>query len=99
MAAEFASGILEDLEAYAPKASKQYRAALDYSVASHDAVTRTIVGKTKLKKRSGQKYVSPEYILSEKLPGIHEVSDIDEAFWEKRFEQINNFEQHIAELI
>ncbi|MDP5045493.1 MAG: polyphosphate kinase 2 family protein [Leeuwenhoekiella sp.] len=41
--------------------------------------------------------VHPEYILSEKLPGIHEVSDIDEAFWEKRFEQINNFEQHIAE--
>ncbi|WP_028377733.1 PPK2 family polyphosphate kinase [Leeuwenhoekiella sp. MAR_2009_132] len=41
--------------------------------------------------------VHPEYILSEKLPGVHEVSDIDEAFWEKRFEQINNFEQHIAE--
>ncbi|MFI8378786.1 PPK2 family polyphosphate kinase [Leeuwenhoekiella sp. NPDC079379] len=41
--------------------------------------------------------VHPEYILGEKLPGIHEVSDIDEAFWEKRFEQINNFEKHIAE--
>ena len=69
VAAEFASGILEDLEAYAPKASKQYRAALDYSVASHDAVTRTIVGKTKLKKPSGQKYVSPEYILNEVMSG------------------------------
>ncbi|MFT4831371.1 MAG: PPK2 family polyphosphate:nucleotide phosphotransferase [Psychroserpens sp.] len=41
--------------------------------------------------------VHPEYIMGEKIPGIHEVSDIDERFWEKRFEQINNFERHIAE--
>ena len=40
--------------------------------------------------------VHPEYIMSEHIPGIHEVSDINDAFWEKRFEQINNFEKHIA---
>ena len=41
--------------------------------------------------------VHPEYILNENIPGINEVSDIDEAFWENRFEQINNFEKHIAD--
>lgn len=41
--------------------------------------------------------VHPEYILGENIPGIHEVADIDDQFWEKRFEQINNFERHIAE--
>ncbi|MFD2828790.1 PPK2 family polyphosphate kinase [Leeuwenhoekiella polynyae] len=41
--------------------------------------------------------VHPEYVLNENIPGIDSVSDIDEAFWEKRFEQINNFEKHIAE--
>ena len=41
--------------------------------------------------------VHPEYILNEHIPGIHNVSDIDQNFWDKRFEQINNFERHIAE--
>lgn len=41
--------------------------------------------------------VHPEYILGERIPGIHQVSDIDQKFWDKRFEQINNFERHIAE--
>lgn len=41
--------------------------------------------------------VHPEYILGENIPGIHEVSDIDHKFWEARFDQINNFEKHIAE--
>jgi PPK2 family polyphosphate:nucleotide phosphotransferase len=41
--------------------------------------------------------VHPEYIMGEHIPGIHSVSDIDDAFWSKRFEQINNFEKHIAE--
>ncbi len=41
--------------------------------------------------------VHPEYILGEHLPGIHEVSDIDKAFWDKRFQQINDFERHIVE--
>lgn len=41
--------------------------------------------------------VHPEYILGENLPGITSVEDVDEAFWEKRFEQINNFEKHFAD--
>ncbi|NER10704.1 polyphosphate:nucleotide phosphotransferase, PPK2 family [Muriicola jejuensis] len=41
--------------------------------------------------------VHPSYILGEHIPGIHSVDDIDEAFWEKRFRQINDFEQHLAE--
>ncbi|PHQ61020.1 MAG: phosphate--nucleotide phosphotransferase [Sphingobium sp.] len=41
--------------------------------------------------------VHPEYILGENIPGIDNVADIDAAFWEERFRQINNFEQHIAE--
>lgn len=41
--------------------------------------------------------VHPEYILSEHIPGIHGVDDITPAFWDKRFEQINNFEKHLVE--
>jgi len=41
--------------------------------------------------------VHPEYILSEHIPGIHEVDDIDDSFWDKRFDQINDFERHLAE--
>lgn len=41
--------------------------------------------------------VHPEYILNEHIPGIHSVEDIDQKFWNKRFEQINDFERHLAE--
>ncbi|ASV29131.1 PPK2 family polyphosphate kinase [Maribacter cobaltidurans] len=41
--------------------------------------------------------VHPEYILNERIPGIHSVADIDQKFWDKRFEQINNFERHLHE--
>ncbi|MFC7358415.1 PPK2 family polyphosphate kinase [Jejudonia soesokkakensis] len=41
--------------------------------------------------------VHPTYILGENLPDVHSVEDIDEAFWDKRFEQINTFEKTIAE--
>ncbi|MBT8182162.1 MAG: polyphosphate kinase 2 family protein [Eudoraea sp.] len=41
--------------------------------------------------------VHPEYILNENIPNINSVADIDEQFWEKRYEQINNFERHISE--
>ncbi|MDT0557298.1 polyphosphate kinase 2 family protein [Ichthyenterobacterium sp. W332] len=41
--------------------------------------------------------VHPYYIMSENIPGINDVSDIDEAFWDKRFEEINNFEKHLAD--
>ncbi|MEX0289121.1 MAG: PPK2 family polyphosphate kinase [Flavobacteriaceae bacterium] len=41
--------------------------------------------------------VHPEYILSENIPGIHSVEDIDQQFWDRRFEQIRNFENHLAQ--
>ena len=41
--------------------------------------------------------VHPHYILGENIPGIHDVADIDDAFWEKRYRQINDFERHISE--
>lgn len=41
--------------------------------------------------------VHPEYILNEHIPGIHTVEDIDQKFWDKRFDQINDFERHLAE--
>ncbi len=40
--------------------------------------------------------VHPEYLLGEHIPGIEGVDDIDEDFWNRRFEQITNFEQHLA---
>ncbi len=41
--------------------------------------------------------VHPNYILGENIPTINSVEDIDDAFWDKRFDQINNFERHIAD--
>ena len=41
--------------------------------------------------------VHPEYILGENIPTVNTVDDINAAFWDKRFEQINAFEKHIAE--
>ena len=41
--------------------------------------------------------VHPEYIMGENLPEINSVEDITPKFWEKRIEQINNFEKHITE--
>ena len=41
--------------------------------------------------------VHPEYILNENLPGIETVSDIDEDFWDRRFEQIRDFEEHLVQ--
>lgn len=41
--------------------------------------------------------VHPEYILNENLPGVNDIDDINDAFWEKRFEQIRNFEEYLAE--
>lgn len=41
--------------------------------------------------------VRPNYIMNENIPGIDDVSKIDDAFWNERFEQINNFEKHIAQ--
>ena len=40
--------------------------------------------------------VHPSYILGERLPGVNSIEDVDEAFWDRRFEQINNFEETIS---
>ena len=40
--------------------------------------------------------VHPNYILGENLPDVKSVNDVDEKFWDKRFDQINNFEKTIA---
>jgi PPK2 family polyphosphate:nucleotide phosphotransferase len=40
--------------------------------------------------------VHPGYIMGEHIPGINSVEDITENFWEERFDQIKNFEDHIA---
>ena len=41
--------------------------------------------------------VHPGYIIGENIPTVNSVDDVNDAFWDKRFEQINNFERHIAE--
>ncbi len=41
--------------------------------------------------------VHPEYILGENIPAVKSVDDLDDAFYHKRMEHINNFEQHIDE--
>jgi PPK2 family polyphosphate:nucleotide phosphotransferase len=41
--------------------------------------------------------VHPNYILGENLPDVHSVNDVNESFWDARFEQINNFEKTIAD--
>ena len=41
--------------------------------------------------------VHPEYILGENIPNVNSIEDINDAFWDQRFEQINNFEKHIAQ--
>ncbi len=41
--------------------------------------------------------VHPEYILGENIPGINDVSDINDDFWAARYEQIRNFEKHLTD--
>lgn len=41
--------------------------------------------------------VHPGYILGENIPSVNSINDINDAFWDTRFKQINNFEKHIAE--
>ncbi|MEN1786171.1 MAG: PPK2 family polyphosphate kinase, partial [Bacteroidota bacterium] len=41
--------------------------------------------------------VHPQYILGENLPGVTTLGDINSAFWEQRYRQINDFERHITE--
>jgi PPK2 family polyphosphate:nucleotide phosphotransferase len=41
--------------------------------------------------------VHPGYIMGENLPDVNSISDIDEAFWDRRFEQINTFEKSMVQ--
>ena len=41
--------------------------------------------------------VHPEFILKENIPGIDKVKDVNEAFWEKRYKQINRFEKTLSD--
>lgn len=41
--------------------------------------------------------VHPEYILDENIPNVNSLDDIDETFWNRRFEEINNFEKTIQQ--
>jgi PPK2 family polyphosphate:nucleotide phosphotransferase len=41
--------------------------------------------------------VHPEYILNENLPGVNDIEDINDTFWENRFEEIRNFEEHLTQ--
>lgn len=40
--------------------------------------------------------VHPNYLMFENMPDIQSVDDVTDAFWERRFQEINNFEKHIA---
>jgi len=41
--------------------------------------------------------VHPEYILYQNLPDITSLEEVNADFWEKRYRQINNYEQHLSE--
>jgi PPK2 family polyphosphate:nucleotide phosphotransferase len=41
--------------------------------------------------------VHPEYILRERIPDLHSVDQIDNNFWQKRYEQINRLESNLYE--
>jgi len=41
--------------------------------------------------------VHPEYILGEQIPSIKNLDDVNDDFFQKRMEHINNFERHISE--
>jgi len=36
--------------------------------------------------------VNPEFVLAEKLPGVHSLDDVNDEFWQLRYEQIRQFE-------
>lgn len=41
--------------------------------------------------------VHNDYLLHENLPDVTHENDVREELWKKRFEQINNFEKHLAQ--
>lgn len=41
--------------------------------------------------------VHPSIVLGTKLPEIKSLKDVNKKFWERRYKQINNFEEHLVE--
>lgn len=41
--------------------------------------------------------VHPNYILGENLPNVKSIDDVNESFWDKRFEEIKNFEKYLVD--
>ena len=41
--------------------------------------------------------VHPEWILNERIPGVDSLRDINDAFWEMRYKQINRYEKNLAQ--
>ena len=41
--------------------------------------------------------VHPEYILGENIPEVDSLEDINDSFWARRFQQINDFERTISQ--
>ncbi|HLF33011.1 MAG TPA: polyphosphate kinase 2 family protein [Cyclobacteriaceae bacterium] len=39
--------------------------------------------------------VHPEVLLNQQLPGIDSVEKVNRVFWKKRYDQLNNLEQHL----
>ena len=40
--------------------------------------------------------VHPEYVLNENLPKVNSLEDVNEEFWDRRFQEIRNFEEHLV---
>lgn len=40
--------------------------------------------------------VHPSIVVNQRIPGIHSPKDISEDFWQKRYESINEMEQHLV---
>lgn len=40
--------------------------------------------------------VHPEYVIRQRIPGIRQVADVDEAFWQQRYQSINQMEDHLC---
>ena len=41
--------------------------------------------------------VHPEYVFSENIPSVKSLDDLNDDFYNKRLDEINNFEKHIAD--
>lgn len=40
--------------------------------------------------------VHPEYVLNERIPGYRKTADIDQDFWNRRYQSIRDFEAHLS---